>query len=840
MSMLTKLYDNEEREICYKVKGEQSVQVDGKARQIECRKYTDAGILFENRATAEVNQLVVGNVAEVVENGIDTAEYSYEPKFMFDVQSRGGGGLGKHQCGFDPQKVQFSQHRKLGNVNRVYIHWADCMRSYIGTDWQDMISPDGSAQGMLEPGTMLTDKLFMAARQSVAKAVNYNSVIGIFGGPNKKANAFNGVLAQAYWAFTGNAYFMSVQYDVDITQWVDGTFLHAKYAGIHTSIDLELDSTQPSDPSLNRYQTVAEGMVALAQFLNTEAIKTNGRRYVDAVASGNSVVVTSRYAEMLVDLDMFISADPIVESWMNCKQYPGVTLNIIRNVMPIDERPFLVNYQKYTYDNILTALPNDIFRATSDFNEDLIEDGQEMYLVIDPDLMDNYIHALEMRTNQATGFNLMDKFEGRIIRHKALANEGLWFVTAGSSNPALRNIASLIDAQGQGNSVLVPANNREDGEMELTYDTYHGVMVRDFRLFASNLLCSPFVTRLTEPTKEDERLLPCYNKRVREAFDETPDRLVGCDVKANFVIEAEYQNEAKYELGGVIYTLEDGQTRPAGALPVYEIQLKDTSIGIPVGETATYSYEVIAEDGTTVVYTDKNPIIQFSASASGITFNVRQTVTVGDCSDFFIASDHYEVDYPFTMVGACSDINASLLGTIFRTPDYTLAAGFTANSNINVFVAGVADVIDMSTATDPASAAALVQAYLDAGNYTGVAAENAGALEITGSLSVIFIDNVAAEAFTNPKIVTIEDQTAWDEYDGLAAFEGSVYCVAATPPVSPQFTELPNEEAITDCGGDFYVSGQIQSDLGCTLALPEVTVTGFTGPEYYLTFTLVD
>lgn len=837
--MLTRLYDDEQRAVCYEVTGNRSVKVDGKTRELECRKFTDKGIIFENREVAEMNQLVMGNVAAVVENGIDTAQYSYQPKFEFDIQSRGGGGLSKFDCGFDAQKVQYSRHRKEGYVEMLYVHWADCMRSYIGTEWQDMITPDGSGEGLLDPETMVTDDIIAAARRSKSIAVNYNDVVGIFGGPNKKANSYDGVLAQAYWAFTQNAYFMSNQYTVDDTTFVDGTFLHAKYAGVHTSIDLELDSTQPSDPSLNRYQTVAEAMVALAQFLNTEAIKTNGKRYVDAVASGNSVVVTSRYAEMLVDLDMFVSTDPIVENWLNCGEYTGVSLEIIRNNMPVDERPFLVNYQKYTFDNILTALPNDIFRATSDIDEELIMDNQEMYLVIDPDLLNNYKHALEMRTNQATSFNLMDKFEGRIIAHKALANEGLWFVTAGSTQEDARNIACLVDVQGEGNVFLVPESNRPDGKIEFGHETYHGVMVRDFRLFAANLLCSPFVSRLKEPYEKTVKLLPCYNRRVREVFDETPDRLANCKIDANFVIEAEYQNEAKYELDGVIYTLEDGQTRPAGALPVYEIQLKDTSIGIPAGEVATYSYEVIAEDGTTVVYTDKNPIIQFSASASGITFNVRQTVTVGDCSSFFVASDNYEVDYPFTMVGACGEINASLLGTIFRTPNYTLASGFTFASDINVFVSGVADTIDMSTATDLASAVDLVKGYLDANGYPGEVAGTAGDMVITGSSLVVFVDNAAAEAFDNPKLVTIEDQTAWDEFDGLASFEGSVYCVAGTPPASPQFTELPDAEAIADCGGTFYANGQIQSNLGCTLDLPEVSAT-FTGGEYFVNFTLVD
>lgn len=839
MSALTEMYTDSQRADCYRVNTslEQTVEVRGKERKIECRKFTKKGIIFEGRMVSEQNQLVTGNVAAIVPNGVDTAQYEYEPMFDFDTQSRGGGGLAKDECGFDPQAVQYAQHKKEAYTELVYIDHKNCSMSFISTAWQDMVFTNDSYADGFEDENMLTDALLLAARRRVARDVNRTDVVGIYGGPNKHAQAYDGVLAQAYWAFKGLAYFQSIEFTVDTSLLVDGTYLHAKYAGVGCAIDLELDTTQASDPSLNRYQTVAEMMVALAQFLNQNAIKENGKRYVDVVAGSDSIVVTSRYAEKIIDLVMFVDDKPMVDNWINCKGRPGVTYNIIRNAMPLDERPFLVNYQRYTIDNILRALPDDIYTATADIPMDKMMDGQQMYLVIDPKVIKAYRHALKTKTDQQTNYNLDDEYPGRIIEHVGLENTGLWFVTAGSTNEDLRNIAHLTDIAGGGKVYVGPANMVDDGTTALMYRTLHGVLVRDFRLFASNVLCSPFAANLKQPYEKTIPLLPCYNQRVRDAFDDAPDRLENCRIEARFELTEEYENEAKYELDGVIYTQEAGQSRPAGAKPVYEIQLTDTSIGIPAGEIPTYRYDVTFEDGTMATYTDKNPVIQFTSSMSGVTFNVVQTVELDQCSSLFVASTHYNADYPFQMVGACGDISAVFNGTIFRTPDYTLAAGFTANSNINVFVAGVADVIDMSTATDPVSAAALVQAYLDAGNYAGTAVENAGALEITGSTSVIFVDNVATEVFSNPKTVSIVDNTAWDVNDGLDTFSGSVYGTAGSPPATPQFSELPDMEAISDFA-TFYVNGEIQSELGCTLELPEIPVAGFTGPEYFINFEL--
>lgn len=838
MSSLTKLYSDDQRLDCYSVNTalDRTVKVRGKKRKIECREFTSKGVIFEGRMVAEQNELVSGGVAAIVANGVDTSQYEYEPMFDFDTQSRGGGGLSKYECGFDPQAIQYSQHKKYGFTERLYVHHENCTLSFISTAWQDMVfANDQYAEGFNE-SNMLTDALLVAARRSVARDVNKTDVVGIYGGPNKHAQAYDGVLAQAYWAFKGLAYFQSVEFTVDTSALVDGSYLHAKYAGVGCAIDLELDSTQPSDPALNRYQTVAEMMVALAQFLNQNAIKENGKRYVDVVAGSNSIVVTSRYAEKLIDLEMFVDNKATVASWASCKSFTGVTPTIIRNNMPVDERPYLVNYQRYTVDNILRALPDDIYTATADIPMNKMLPGQEMYLVIDPKVIKAYRHALKTKTDQQTNYNLDDEYAGRIIEHTGLEDTGLWFVTAGAANEELRNIACLMDMEGEETIFVGPVDNMPDGRIALKYNVLHGVMVRDFRLFASNVLCSPFAANLKEPYEKTIPLLPCYDKRVRELFDEAPNRLEGCQIDARFELTAEYENEAKYELDGVIYTQEAGQSRPAGAKPVYEIQLTDTSIGIPAGEIPTYRYDVTFEDGTMATYTDKNPVIQFTSSMSGVTFNVVQTVDLGDCSSFFVASTHYNEDYPFQMVGACGDISAIFNGTIYRTTSYTLPSGFTFASDINVFVGGVADVIDMSTATDLASAVDLVKGYLDANGYPGEVAGTGGDMVITDSSLVVFVDNAAAEAFTNPKVVTIEDNTAWDQNDGLQSFSGSVYCTVGTPPASPDFNALPDMEPITDCGGTFYVNGEIQSELGCTVELPEIPVAGFTGGEYFINF----
>lgn len=840
MSSVSYLYDDNDRQSCYTCNTNltNSVKVAGEQRKLECRMYTDKGVIFENRLTAQTAlwEREMGLMA-IVDNGVDTSAFKFAPQIKFKAQSRGGGGLSKYECGTDFQPMEYINYTKNGYTEMVYVHHKNCPKSFISTALQRDVFTSDSLTDAYDPDNMLSDSIMMAARETVARAVEYNDIIGIFGGANVDANAYDGILAQAYWAYTGVAFFQSVKFTIDETVLVTGTYLHAKYAGLE--IDFQFDSTQASNPTINRYQTREEIYDALVSWLNDEVLTESGKRYVDATHVGNEIVATSRWSEQQVDLQMFVDAKATVKNWAECQTFAGVSIELLQNNMSVDERPFLVNWRKYTIDNILTALPDDIFSATIDMREEDMVEGQRWSLFIDPYLWKLYRHALQTKPAEATSYDLLQSFEGRVHTLRALAahgGTGIWFVTATSDSEELRNLVHLVDVQGNDDLQMYIGLSDDCREVKMFYETLHGVMVRDFRLFASNLLCSPFAKLLKEPYEKTLQVLPCYDKRVRERFIDPVNSTQNCKINARFVISDEYINGAIYALpngtgGYAVFELAEGETAPVGALPVYEIQITDTTTGIPVGSSVTYEYVVTTAEGSEFVLTDKNPVIQYIGASAGLTFNIVQTVSVeGGCTDTFVASQAYKEDFPFTLQGECNTLNVLLKGTIFRSTEYVLTKGANFTDDVTAYVNGVSNTISMAGAASVADIAANINAWFLANGYIGTAVAGVGIVTVT-SAQVIFISS-GADLFVNETLISIEDSTAWDSADGLESIDLDV--------ASVNFTALPDMEATGETSVDSVaVSGTLVSKLGCTIALEEVIVAALGNGEYFVNFELV-
>ena len=839
MSSVSKTYSDEERAICYTCPDaglQKSIEVSGRTTVVNCRNYTKKGVIFEQRLVAQSNELFDMNLIAVVDNGVDSSVFEFTPKWGFKVQSRGGGGKDKRDCGLDFQEIEYNPYTKNGYTELLYVNHKTCQNSFIGTELQDLVfTEDAHAQGY-DTDNAYSDAVILTARETLQRGVMYNDIIGVFGGANPDANSYDGILAQAYWAYTQTAYFMSEKFTVDETVFVTGTYLHAKYSG--KQINILFDSGQASDASLNRYQTRAEAYAALVDWLNYTVLTENGRRYVDASFNLNEIIATSRFAEMDVNLLMFVDGNATVEDWTKCSVSLGVDVELLQNNMSVDERPFLVKYRNYSVDTMLVDLATDIHNATIDIPKKAVVAGQEKALFIDEKLWSNYLFALATKASTATMGDLRDTFGANIYTLTALENTGLWFVTMVAANENARNIAHLVDNNARANYISIHLSP-DCRDVTWIYEQLHGVMVRDFRLFASNLLCSPFVENLVAPYEKTLKVLPCYDQRVRERFIDPVNQANGCVLDAKFVITDEYQNGAVYALpngsGGYdIFALEAGEVAPVGALPVFEVQIMDTSTGIPTGETANYSYVFQFDDGTEMTSTARNPIIQFVNESAGVTFNVIQTVNTTNCEDTFVASQAYGEDFPFSIEGTCANVDVIVNGTLFRSDVYTLT-GSAWDDNITVYVGGVADTIDMTGATSPATAAAIIEAWFTTNGYIGTASGDATVLTVT-SEQVIFFEDAANVIFANDILVTLSDGTVWDAADGIETVSIDVD--------STIFTALPvNGESTTFTNSDVAaISGEIVSKLGCTFELPAIAVDAFDDNPglYYQNFQLTN
>lgn len=839
---ITQLYTQDQRKKCYTCENSltQNILVANKKRLIECRRYNEVGIMYETRLTVEGTDLFERGLIDIVENGVDTTEFAYEPTWEFEVQSEGSGSLSKYECGFDPQPVEYVQFKKYGHVQQLAVHHATCPKNFIGTVLQDLVFINDQLGDAYDENNAFSDAIMMAARRAVSTGVAMNDIIGIYGGSNVKANDYDGILAQAYYAWEGSAYFQSIEFQIEDSVLVTGSYVHLKYAGVQSTLDIFYDDSQASDPALERYQTRDEIKQRIVDWLNTEVLKENGNRYVDATWVGNSIFVTSRYAEKTINLVMFIDGNANVEDWTACTNINNINVLLHQNNMPIDERPWLVKWRRYNLDNIIQALPNDVYTATADIPMRAIKGRQALF--IDPKVYKLYKHALKMRPQDATNYDLEEDYE--VIWLDALEDTGLWFVTTVADNPAMRNIVHLVDAIGsEDRTMFVGPKDNTCKELAFIYETLHGVMVRDFRAFASNLLCSPFVSNLKEPQEVVKKMLPCYDKRVRERFLNPADQPKGCNLNAKFVISEEYENGALYALpdgsGGFnIYVLESGDTKPNGALPVYEVQLIDKTTGIAIGENATYKYTVTFDDGTQVIYTAKNPTIQFTNDLGGITFNVEQVVTTANCEDTYIASEDYDEQYPFTLEGTCADIDVLFEGSVYRTGTYTINNP-TPASNVTVHtIAGETEVIDMSGNDSIQDFVDDINAYLKNGGYPGSATLDGTLVTITGSEEVIFQQNADFEVFANPKLVTISDgTTGYGPSDGIESIVIESL-QASGGSVLNTYNELPFGESINDPTANYFFQGSLVTKLGCGFTIAETDAGALAVNAFFMNFSI--
>lgn len=826
--------------------------------KLECRNFTEYGNMMETMMSVMMTSLFTMNLIHILEIGVDTAKLTFNKYFEYLAQSRGGGGIDKYSCAVDYQESLFIKHQKLGHTERLYVHDKMCPKKLISTELQSMwFTDDEYAQGTGDSmDNMLADMILMSARRAISKQVEHTDIIGVFGGGNQLANSYDGVLAQAYWAYTLLAYFHSVKITIDETLLTDGSYLHLKYSGMQETIDIQFDSTQVSDPSVNRYATYAEVYQAAVNWLNNDVLTESGRKYVDATYSSNEIWVTSKWTEREVQLLATIDTNPTVDNWADCDKQ-GVTYQEIQGRMPIDERPHLVKWQRYTPENILVQLPKDIYEATRDIEMVLKPEPAQWALCIDPRVMKMYRYARQVERTDGVSGNIEDEYN--VLEIPALAvngGTGLWFITTVADNEEFRNIAHLVDtvrSDSDLSDIYVGPADLKCREAEILYDTLHGVTVKDWRIFASNLLCSPFVDtfKTKEPWEKTLPMLPCWNKRVRDSFVDQNSNAGNCRIHAQFEITDEYQNSALYAVplpgGGYdIRVLEDGETLPNGSLPVYEIQVTDKTVGILPSQITEveYEYTVQTQDGTEVVYTDKNPVIPYVGNAAGTAFNITQVVTIPSiaCTGEFDASESFDEDFPFHMAGGCNDIDLQLDGRIDLTNDYTIT-GANWQGEVNITTPSGAATINLSgnTSNDPEGAAVIINDYLTSNGFAGTAVgdNDDNSLTVSDSVDVVFANINLEDLFVRENRITIIDSTVWDAADGIDTIGVKVWCQGDAEPASYTFDSLPDLELIDSCVGDGWnVEVDVTTILGCTFEDLQVSVAEITPPAQSANFTI--
>lgn len=781
---------------------------------IECRRYDSIeSNMIETLIQLSLSELrelgYIGSAnAGVTPNGI---ELDFGMDFRFKPQSRGTRGLTAIQCGWHPQPVEMIQHKKVIKHERIYINWESCLRQVLGTTLQGKVYPAGRIEEGSEAMNDLTEELMDAARRDMAHNYDMSDLLGIFGHHMSERAHYDGTFAQAWYAYN-NAYYHSMQYSIDTDVWTDGMVLHAKYGG--DTKWFKLDSSLPSDASQYRFESRVEAVHALSVWLNS--LRHNDQKLVDVTynSSGSQVWATHKHTEGTIDLALEVNNGTVID-W-TCATGAGVTYTQLQNSMPIDERPALVKYRNYNKHNVLEDLPCDISDAVNKMDRQL-KRGYNFGLAIDPKIMEMYkAAALRDKCDPMALNSLYDIDEVDI-----LDGTGYWFYTIKDSNESRRNIRHLTDQERTGlDPIFIGPKDNMCNNIVMNYDSLGGVAVWDFRLFASNLLCSPIASELEGREPHQPLLIPCLcEEAIKGCVKPTDD---GC-IEAGFMVSDVKQTA-------------DGK---------YQFTIMDTTTGISAMDNPSHNYLIQFDDGSQYEFNTANPTVTFDVWMFPMVFNVIQTVykNAGDesCKDTFNYSKTQGDN--ITIKGDCSLIELSLDWDITKKEmtnqvevcDYSFEKPIIDGDGfyINYSVDGTNKQLQIPAAIaagDWAAVTAYINMFLGDNDYLGTASHDAttDVLTISGTNLVWleFNHGCRASAPSNcttmdntfeKYVLTVKDRS---DYDNDTLLESTF--TLTTDCGTLVFDEIPYNEDVTDlitCTGStatIKLEASLQTELGCS------------------------
>ena len=761
-----------------------------------------------------------------IDGGVDGLRLESDIYFYTEANSIGAGGrLSQFDCGLDISTIQVQQHRKVVYPTLIYTYIDYCPNKFISTHLQYLVAPNNSLSDFnTQPKFDMVAYLMQGLNDSQRRAVLYTDVVGVFGSANKERAHYDGILAQAYYASTASAFFYTVQYTIDESIFVDG-----KYLTVGMGMPFFTVKYQTVSPiaAQNEFGTRAECYQAICQWIMSSSLSGSNGFAMVATCAGNQITVIDQRAAMKFELNFKISSSEPENSidWT----HEGISAVVSQQAMTIDERPTLIKYRPYTATTVLEDLLSDVQDAKALFPQIVQElmSGREWGLWIDPRLLQKYSDARARGAAMSSPVgNIFTVFNDNVHGLQALWDTGCWFIAPQGDVNNMNAGANFVHFTG--GQLLKNFYDPVTDKVMVKMASLHGIYARDWRLFASNLLDSPFVKnylpatrKFNDPTKAKthqeymQRHIPCLAESNREARIIT-NRTEMCQLNASMEIAGVYLNEAKYAVQNLdgsyaIRTLQDGDTRPFTAKNVYELHIQDTSTGLQVGDTPTYLYTATFASGASITSTQQNPIITFVGDGQ-IALTVEQVVTAAGCqATSYIGS----ANDMFQQIVGCGDIDFAISGRIYKSDLYLITSATGWNTSI-ALTGGGSISLTGNSANTIAGAKTIIEAYLTTNNLGG-SVEVDGNDMIVESPSVGFVSLATTPTATNfvrQWYIQIEDNTVYDENNTVSAVSLTYSCTDNSNSVTVE-TLAFNEPIATCSGSDWKVIATVLTSQGC-------------------------
>jgi len=577
---------------------------------LPCKEWTNEESAMLRRRMLVDNQLMSSGLLKRLSRSSLGNSLRYR-KYGIDVgpiRTQDSGAHAVNECGVTFDSIRMEDFEKRFYVVNTEKNIQMCIKQFIGTKWQDMISQrygDYNAEDF--EGTDLADMIIASIIEKYTEFVPKFLLMATCNGSGEDMHGDDGIMAKAYYASKGQ-YFHTLQFDLSsVANDFANVYINAIVGG-------DRYSAAPTD-----FASSDEYLLDFLTWLNTRKEKRDYLFNASLDLATSQLYVASTFATRIIDLRIILNDGTETPDW-KCKPQSEMLapIELQRNMM-INDVPLLFKYENIDETNFwqkfkeyMKEFKRYIHRnGFSDINVNDIVIGIDPELLLEYEDQQNgkFIDCCEDGSNTADRIGLS---LNRFIPLNSLNDTGLFFMTVRGNLLLLDDGDNIEQAITNFGRIQIKESNCDKPGLVNIYGGVPpmGSDVEHWGLFATNICDSYFVT----DNKLDERG-PCENAKLQlVCYDDNVKNY--CVVDSTCHLYASVDADATYDSVADTTTI---------AVSVNSNQ--------PQGTTLVYNLSYSLSDGTAQTgITSSNFTITLPGDQtdSGVVINVTGTVEAQD------------------------------------------------------------------------------------------------------------------------------------------------------------------------------------------------------------------
>jgi len=557
-----------------------------------------------------VSKSNLGNSNRIRKTGLDVGPIR--------TQDSGAGAV--NECKITWDTIRIKDFEKTFYVVNTEKNLQICVKDFIGTQWQDLISDaysDYEADAFAD--TDLADLIIAGIIEKYIAFIPKFMLLATCGGSGEDMHGDDGIFAKAYYASQGQ-YFHTLEFDMTaVDTGFDTTFIQAIVGG-------DKYEAVPSD-----FATAEQYLLDFLAWINTRKESRNYLFNASLDLTTFKMYVASNFATRLIDLRIVLNDGTLVDWGCKSAYADQLAPMELQRAMLINDVPLLFQYEQIDETNFAEKFK--LYKK--EFKKYLKQNGwsdltdSDIRIGIDPELLEERKCQIQNRflagSIPADFMDTIGLAESQFVPLNALDDTGLFFMTIN------QNLLLLDD----GTNVLNQIENMGKIRFQEACDTPGivniisgvppiGSEVEAWGAFACNITDSYFVIdndlENREPCEHSKLNLTCYDANVKNECVIEATCSLSCSVETTAVYD-ELADETTISVvvstntpGGttlvydLAYALSDGTGQNGISVPVFDITLPgdQTASGLRLSVTGTIEAQLAGDVqcATNVVHTE--------------------------------------------------------------------------------------------------------------------------------------------------------------------------------------------------------------------------------------------